>query len=140
MVIANTFFIIARSGVTKQSTSFVYMYYLDCFAPLAMTRRKSLSCKGEAHGGASLLKPPLVRGGGTECRRGFLFRLLSVCYSLIIPTFLRPVFLVVHAADSAVIERSSVLRHTAANSASPHPSAPLEHLPFQERLMAARLF
>ena len=35
-----------------------------------------------------LFKPPLVRGGGTKCRRGFLL------------TFFRPVFLVVHAADS----------------------------------------
>ena len=43
-------------------------------------------------------------------------------------TFLRPIFLVVHAAGSAVIERSSVLLYTAANSASPQ-TVPTVNIP-----------
>ena len=58
-----------------------------------------------------------------------MFRLLSVCYSLIIPTFLRPVFLVVHAADSAVIKHSSpcfIFRQTRLRL---NPSGTSCHLP-----------
>ena len=124
-----------------------------------------------------LLKPPLIRGGVPQGRRGFstpiclsssqslpfviannsppviasaffpslrakrsnLNRIQTIaCFVisfLCAIVFIRPFFLVVHDAGSTVIERSSVLLRTAANSASPNPSAPLEHLPFHEEAL-----